>query len=156
MTDSIAGVYDLWVWLVFIGIGLLLILLELIVGVETGLDLVFLGSAFIIGGLITWPFQSWILTLIITLVICLAYLFLGRRYVHRLTATRKVKTNIDVIIGRKGVVLQNLAPNSSGLVKVGNEEWRAKAEENIEKGEVVEVTAINGVTLTVEKDKGGK
>ena len=52
---------DSWVWLIFIGIGLLMVLLELIVGVETGLDLVFLGSAFIIGGLVTWPFHSWVL-----------------------------------------------------------------------------------------------
>jgi membrane protein implicated in regulation of membrane protease activity len=121
-----------------------------------GIDLVFIGSAFIIGGLITWPFYSWTLTLLITLVICIAYLALGRRYVHRWTATRKEKTNIDVIIGRKGIVLQNLSPGINGLVKVGNEEWRARAEENIEKDEIIVVTAINGVTLNVEKPKGGE
>ena len=133
-----------------------MILLELIVGLETGLDLVFLGSAFIIGGLITWPFHSWVLTLIITLVICIAYLALGRRYVHRWTATRKEKTNIDAIIGRKGIVLKNLTPSGIGLVKVANEEWRARAEESIEKGEDIVVTAISGITLSVEKIKGGK
>ena len=133
-----------------------MILLELIVGVGTGLDLVFLGSAFIIGGLVTWPFHSWVLTLIITLVICIAYLALGRRYVHRWTATRKEKTNIDVIIGKKGIVLQSLTPGVIGLVKVDNEEWRARAEEGIEKDEAIVVTAINGITLNVEKIKGGK
>jgi membrane protein implicated in regulation of membrane protease activity len=147
---------DSWIWLAFIGIGLMLVLLELIVGVETGLDMVFLGSAFIVGGLVTWPFHSWVLTLIVTLVICIAYLVLGRRYVHRWTATRIEKTNIDVIIGKKGIVLQSLTPGFNGLVKVGNEEWRARAEESIEKGEVIVVIAISGVTLSVEKFKGGK
>ena len=156
MVDGLTGFSDSWVWFIFIGIGLLMILLELIVGLETGLDLVFLGSAFIIGGLITWPFHSWVLTLIVTLVICIAYLALGRRYVHRWTATRKEKTNIDAIIGRKGIVLQRLAPGAIGLVKVDNEEWRARAEESIEKGEAIVVTAINGITLNVEKFKGGK
>ncbi|MFH0768800.1 MAG: NfeD family protein [Chloroflexota bacterium] len=156
MVDGLAVFPDSWVWFIFIGIGLLMILLELIVGVATGLDLVFLGSAFIIGGLVTWPFHSWVLTLIITLVICIAYLALGRRYVHRWTATRKEKTNIDVIIGRNGIVLQSLTPGNSGLVKVGNEEWRARSEERIDKGEEIVVTAINGVTLNVEKIKGGK
>ena len=156
MVDSLALFPDSWVWLIFIGIGLLMILLELIVGVGTGLDLVFLGSAFIIGGLVTWPFHSWVLTLIITLVICIAYLALGRRYVHRWTAVRKEKTNIDTIIGKKGIVLQTLTPGVNGLVKVGNEEWRAMGDESIEKGEIIVVTAINGVTLNVEKDKGGK
>lgn len=156
MVDGLAVFPDSWVWLLFIGVGLLMVLLELTAGVETGLDLVFIGSAFIIGGLITWPFHSWVLTLLITLAICIAYLVLGRRYVHRWTATRKEKTNIDVIIGRKGIVLQNLSSGVNGLVKVGNEEWRARAEENIEKGEVIVVTAINGVTLNVEKIEGGK
>lgn len=156
MVEGLAGFPDSWVWLIFIGIGLLMILLELIVGVGTGLDLVFLGSAFIIGGLVTWPFHSWVLTLIITLVICIAYLVLGRRYVHRWTATRKEKTNIDAVIGKNGIVLQRLTPGVNGLVKVGNEEWRARAEENIEKDEVIVVTAISGVTLNVEKFKGGK
>lgn len=156
MTDVLIGFPDLWMWLIFISIGLLLVLLELIVGVETGLDLVFLGSAFIISGLVTWPAHSWVLTLIITLIICIAYLALGRKYVHKWTATRKEKTNIDTIIGKNGIVLQSLTPGANGLVKVGNEEWRAKAEEIIEKNEMIVVTAVNGVTLSVEKVKGGK
>lgn len=156
MPEVLIGFPDLWMWLIFISIGLLMILLELIIGIETGLDLVFLGSAFIIGGLVTWPAHSWVLTLIITLVICIVYLALGRRYIHKWTATRKEKTNIDTIIGRKGIVLQSLSSSVIGLVKVGNEEWRARAEESIEKDEMVVVTAISGVTLTVEKAKGGK
>ncbi|MDD5702219.1 MAG: NfeD family protein [Dehalococcoidales bacterium] len=157
MVDGVAvGFPDSSVWFIFIGIGLLMILLELIVGIGTGLDLVFLGSAFIIGGLVSWPFHSWVLTLIITLVICIVYLALGRRYVHRWTATRKEKTNIDVIIGKRGIILQSLMPGDIGLVKVDNEEWRARAEEGIEKGEAIVVTAISGITLNVEKIKGGK
>lgn len=147
---------DSWVLLVFVGIGLVMILLELAGGLGTGLDLVFLGSAFIIGGLLTWPFHSWIITLIVTLVICLLYLALGRRYVHRWAATRKEKTNIDSIIGKKGIVLKTLNPDTGGRVKVDNEEWKARADETIAEGESVVVTAVNGVTLNVEKYKGGK
>jgi membrane protein implicated in regulation of membrane protease activity len=156
MLASLTVFPDSWVWLIFIGIGLLMILLELIGGLGTGLDLVFLGSAFIIGGLVSWPFYSWVLTLVITLIICIAYLALGRRYVHRWTATRKEKTNVDAIIGKQGIVLLSLTPGLIGQVKVGDEEWRARSEENIEKGEVVVVTDIKGVTLNVEKYKGGK
>jgi len=79
---------DSWLWLIFVIAGLLFVLLELMVGVETGLDQVFIGSAFIVGGLATWPAHSWVLTVIITIVICIAYVALGRRYVHRWTQTR--------------------------------------------------------------------
>ncbi len=146
---------DSWLWLIFVIAGLFFILLELIVGVETGLDLVFIGSAFIIGGLVTWPFHSWVLTVIVTSIICVAYVALGRRYAHRWTLVRKAKTNIDAIIGRQGIVLKSIAKNVDGLVKVGYEQWRARAEEDIEEGDEIVVTSVSGVTLIVEKIKGG-
>jgi membrane protein implicated in regulation of membrane protease activity len=147
---------DSWLWLIFVIAGLLFVLLELIIGVETGLDLVFIGSAFIIGGLATWPSHSWVWTAIVTSIICVLYVVLGRRYVHRLTAVRKEKTNIDAIIGRQGIVLRSIAPNIDGLVKVGNEQWRARAEEEIKEGEEIAVLSVSGVTLNVEKIKGGE
>jgi membrane protein implicated in regulation of membrane protease activity len=142
------------VWMAFVVVGLLMILLELIVGVNTGLDLVFLGTAFILGGLVTSQFESWILSLIVTSVICVAYVALGRRYVHRWTAVRKSKTNIDAIVGRTGIIEQNITRNVDGRVKVGNEDWKASAAEDIEKGVEVVVTGVSGVTLIVEKTKG--
>ncbi len=157
MGNSIAevGFPDLWLWLVFVIVGLLFVLLELIVGVETGLDLVFIGSAFILGGLVTWPFDSWLLTVIVTSIICVAYVALGRRYVHRWTMVSKAKTNIDAIIGKEGIVLKSIARNVDGLVKVGNEQWRARAEDDIKKGEEIVVTSVSGVTLIVKKNQRG-
>ena len=146
---------DLWLWLIFVIIGLSLVLLELIIGVETGYDLVIIGSTFIVGGLVTWPVHSWLVTVIVTCVICVAYMTLGRRYVHRWTAVRKVRTNIDAIIGRKGIVLRSIAKNVDGLVKVGKERWSARAEEDIEKGDEIVVISVSGVTLIVKKTKGG-
>lgn len=154
--DSVAAGYpDLWLWLVFVIVGLLLVLLELIVGVETGLDMVFIGSAFIVGGLVSWPFHSWLSAVIITSIICIAYVALGRRYVHRWTVVKKAKTNVDAIIGRQGIVLKNIAKNVDGRVKVGNEQWRARAEEDVKEGNEIVVTSVIGATLIVEKTKGG-
>ena len=155
MNGVAAGFPDSWIWLVFVIVGLVFVLLELIVGVETGLDLVFIGSAFILGGLATWPFHSWLVTLITISVICVAYVALGRRYVHGRMMVRKAKTNIDAVIGREGIVERSIARNVDGLVKVGNERWRARAEEEIEKGDRIVVTDVSGATLIVEKIKGG-
>jgi inner membrane protein len=154
MIDSIIGDHGSSMWFVFVCIGLAMILLELILGIVTGLDLVFLGSAFVIGGLVTWPFHSWILTLITTMLICIAYIVLGRRYVNRWTSRQKEKTNVDTILGKKGIALQRIPPDECGLVKVGNEEWSARADESIEKDEAIIVADIGGVTLKVKKAKG--
>ena len=146
---------DLWLWLIFVIIGFLLVLLELIVGVETGLDLVFIGSAFILGGLVTWPADSWVLTIIVTGAICIIYVAVGRRYVHRWTAVGKAKTNIDAIIGQQGIVLKSISKNADGLVKIGTEQWRARADEDIKEGDEIVVASVSGVTLIVNKTEGG-
>ena len=158
MGDAIAVLFSgAWVWLVFVIIGLLLILLELVIGVETtGFDLVFLGSAFVLGGLVTWPAHSWVVTIVVTSVICIAYIAIGRRYVHRWAAVRKSRTNIDAVVGRTGIVLRSISKNADGRVKVGNEDWKARATEEIEEGAEIVVTDVVGATLIVEKTKGGQ
>ncbi len=146
--------YDSWAWLIFIAIGMVLIILELLLGIDTGLDLVFIGTAFVLGGLITLAMQSWVWTAIVTGVICVIYVVLGRRYIHRRIATKEAKTNIDTITGKSGIVKQGIDSNKDGIVKVGYEEWRARSDEPIKEGEEITVTGISGVTLMVKKKEG--
>jgi membrane protein implicated in regulation of membrane protease activity len=153
--EGVLNFSDLWLWLIFVGAGLFFILLELLLGVDTGLDMVFIGTAFLIGGLISWPFKIWGVTVIVTVVICIAYVFIGRRYVHKWTAVKLEKTNVDAVIGSTGIVLSSIKPRNVGRVKVRNENWRAKADENIPEGDEIVVTGVAGATLTVKKYKGG-
>lgn len=65
------------------------------------------------------------------------------------------RTNIDAVIGESGIVRRRIGKYEVGLVKIGYVLWRAKAEEDIEEGEEVEVIGVSGVTLEVKKLKGG-
>jgi membrane protein implicated in regulation of membrane protease activity len=159
MPDGGANIlfFDSWAWLIFVGVGLALMILELIVGIDTGLDMVFIGTALVLGGLVTLALRSWVWTAVVSGVICLVYVFVGRRYIHRRTAVPASKTNIDLIIGKSGVVLQEIRRDRDGLVRVGNEQWRARSGEGIKPGEEVIVTGITGVTLSVKpREEGGK
>ena len=146
---------DSWLWLIFIAAGLVLILMELLLGIETGLDMVFIGSAFVLGGLITIALQSWVWTAVTSGIICVIYVFAGRRYIHSRIAVKTERTNIDTIIGKQGFVQQDITQEKYGLVKIGMEEWRAKADEDIKKGEQITVTDVSGVTLNVKRIEGG-
>ena len=139
-----------WFWLVFVCIGLLFIIMELVVGVETGLDLVFIGSAFLIGGLITWPIHNWIITVVLTSIICVAYVFLGRTKVKRWINGKKENTNVDVLIGMKCEVVEDIPANGYGAVKVRGDVWRATSDKNFIIGMQATVESISGVTLTVK------
>jgi membrane protein implicated in regulation of membrane protease activity len=140
---------------IFASIGLLLIILEM-AGLDMEFDLIIIGSAFAIGGLLAWPFHNWIAAVVIICVLLAVYIAVGRAYVHRRWLAHKgEKTNIDAIIGEKVLVQKAITPDEEGRVKVGYEEWRARADEDIAEGEHVEIVSISGITLNVKKIEGG-
>ena len=67
-----------------------------------------------------------------------------------------MKTNIDALIGKHGIVRQRIARNKAGMVEVEDEQWRARSNEEIDEGEEVEIMGVKGVTLQVRKAKGEK
>lgn len=65
-------------------------------------------------------------------------------------------TGSEGLIGQKGPVRTALTASAEegsfrGMVLVAGELWRARADEAIEKGEVVRVTAVDGFTLHVKR-----
>ena len=145
---------DTWLWAAFVVMGLLMILLELFIGVETGFDLVMLGSALILGGLLTCFAGSWLVTAITASAFCALYVGIGRKYIKAKMKLGGTKTNVDAIIGKNGIVKSSIGKNTNGMVKIGNEEWRARSEGdvNIEEGEYITVVDVTGVTLIVKKE----
>jgi membrane-bound serine protease (ClpP class) len=63
---------------------------------------------------------------------------------------RPVLTGIEVLIGRGGVAISDLAPQ--GTVRVDGEVWSAIADaEAIHAGEQVQIVAVEGVTVLVQR-----
>ena len=63
-----------------------------------------------------------------------------------------VKTNVDALVGRVGVVTETLDPvTHQGRVKVGGEDWRGVPADDvaIEPGQRVEVLRVDGTKLIV-------
>lgn len=143
--------YDQWTWAIFVAIGLVMVLMELIIGVDTAFDLVIIGSILIIAGAVTSPFNNWWLTLVIAIVLSVIYLSLVRSYVRRRMRFGGLKSNIDAYIGEAAVVIKDISTTEVGRVRINAEEWRAHAEEPISTGEEVVIVSVKGITLTVKK-----
>ncbi len=95
--------------------------------------------------------QLWLqITLFLAVsVICLLSLRpLLKKYVN----PKQVKTNMDAVIGKQGIVLEEIS-NLDGLgrVKLGGMEWSARSSggEKIPKGAVITVDKIEGVRVFV-------
>ena len=146
---------DQWLWLIFVAAGLVMVLTEFLGGGFSGFELVIIGSVFIVGGLVASPFDSWPVAVIVTSMLCFAYIAIGRRYLLRWTQTRKAKTNIDTIIGAKGIVVKEITKYTPGRIQVSGVRWRATSDDEIEKGQEVTVLEIRGTTLIVQKTEGG-
>ncbi len=62
-----------------------------------------------------------------------------------------VRTNLDRVIGMRGVVTEDISLSKAGEVKVDGKRWTAVANQKLIKDTMVKVLSINGVKLEVEK-----
>jgi membrane protein implicated in regulation of membrane protease activity len=67
----------------------------------------------------------------------------------------EIRTGVDALLGKTGVVLERIDPASrQGRVKVEGEDWRGASVDDtpIEAGARVTVIQVDGTTLVVEKE----
>lgn len=67
------------------------------------------------------------------------------------TKVPKVATNLDRIIGMRGIVTEEIT-NTTGEVKVDGKRWSATALSNLPVGTEVTVLEMSGVKIKVEKE----
>ena len=92
-------------------------------------------------------------TIVFLLVSFILLITLTKRITQRFSNKDSIQTNINGIIGKKGIVIETIGKNNlePGLVKLDGETWSATSLNNapIEKGALVEVCDIKGVRLIV-------
>lgn len=142
-----------WVsWILIIG-GLACVTVELALGAATGLDLALVGASLAIGGVIGLAARSPIAGLLAAGGLSLLYLAIFRRWLKTKLTVGNQPTNADAVIGKTGVVTKRIASRSAGMVKLGDEVWRAELSSNDdaarEPGVTVTVDSVEGVTVKV-------
>jgi membrane-bound serine protease (ClpP class) len=65
----------------------------------------------------------------------------------------RVTTGAEGLVGERAEVIAACAP--TGRVKLRGEIWKARCEAGAERGALVRVAAVDGLTLVVERDRGG-
>ena len=80
-------------------------------------------------------------------------LILTRSLAKKLKKTKAVPTNLDQVIGKVGIVTEDIEKNGIGEVKVLGKKWSAYSDKEIRKDEKVKIISIEGVKLKVETIK---
>jgi membrane protein implicated in regulation of membrane protease activity len=144
-----------WVNWILIIVGLLCVIVELALGAATGLDLALIGASLAIGGAIGLVIGSPVTGLLGAGILALVYLALLRGWLKSRFTVKHQVSNADAVIGKTGVVTKRIAARTAGLVKLGDEVWRAELSsssgEDSERavGATVTVDGVEGVTLKV-------
>ena len=72
-----------------------------------------------------------------------------RPLARKIMGRKPVPTNADRLVGKHCTVTEDILPDKKGRVKADGVFWRARSEMPVKAGEIVEITAISGATLTV-------
>ena len=73
------------------------------------------------------------------------------RKIYKKIKCNSEKTNIDRIIGMKGIVTEDITKDNIGEVKVDGKRWSAYSDTDISVGECVKILSINSVKIKVKK-----
>jgi membrane protein implicated in regulation of membrane protease activity len=87
---------------------------------------------------------------IVFVIVTAILLLLTRPAMKKYMKTNEIKTNVDAIIGKTGVVVKTVTLDLPGRVKIGSMDWSAVSKENIEIGKHVKVLDVEGNKLIVE------
>jgi len=111
-----------------------------------------------------WFIASAIVSLVLSIIgidfyICFSvFVLLGiilmvttRKTLLKVLKVKKESTNLDRIIGKKGIVTIDINKDTLGEVKVDGKLWSAYSNENLEKGTLVKILEIDSVKLHVKK-----
>ena len=80
-------------------------------------------------------------------------LLLTKPFVKKMKKRDVIPTNLDMVIGKTGVVTVKIEKDGIGEVKVLGKKWSAYSDKEVEENSKVKVLSINGVKLKVEEIK---
>ncbi|MGN1342856.1 MAG: NfeD family protein [Bacilli bacterium] len=109
---------------------------------------------FVISGIITMIISLFTdnicIQIIVFVVVGIILMPISRKLYKKIKVVNE-RTNIDRIVGMKGIVTMDITKDNIGEVKVDGKRWSAYSDTDISKGEIVKVLSINSVKIKVEK-----
>jgi membrane protein implicated in regulation of membrane protease activity len=139
-------------WILVIG-GIVCVIAELALGAVTGFDMALIGGSMTAGGAIGLLAGSAKIGLLAAAGLTVLYFAVLRRWLKKKLTVKDRPTNIDAVVGKSGLVTKRIAALEPGMVKLGDETWRAELASSDdtarEMGTTVKVEAVEGVTLKV-------
>lgn len=110
---------------------------------------------FVISGIVSlilsFFIDDFIIQFSVFVILGILLLITTRSWLNKVFKINKYKTNLDRVIGMRGIVTEKITKNSPGEVKVDEKRWMAVSDKTINVDNDVKILEIDGVKLKVEK-----
>lgn len=130
---------------------MIVILLTIVEVMTVNLTTVWFVASGLVALLLSFIVDSFFVELAVFVLLGIFLLITTRPLLTKCIGKRNVKTNIDRIIGMKGIVTEDIHPNETGEVKVDGKRWTAISNKEFKAGSIVKILAIDGVKIKVEE-----
>lgn len=130
----------------------IVILLTIVEFLTVNLTTIWFVISAILSMLLSFVVDNFFLQFSVFVIVGIVLLITTRPILQKWLSKNKEKTNIDRIIGMRGIVTEEILKNSIGEVKVDGKRWSAYADEKIKVNAIVKILEINGVKLKVEEE----
>lgn len=141
-----------YMWAIWLGVFVLSIVVE---ALTAELVSVFFACGSLIALIISFiPGVPWWVQIVVFVVISGASLLGLRPLVNKVLKKEKRMTNVDEMIGKRGIMIKGCDELNYGEIKVNGVIWTAISVDEkiaINANEVVEIVAVNGNKLVVKK-----
>lgn len=102
-------------------------------------------------GLVSYFMDNMMIQIAVFIIVSAISLLLTNKFVEKLRNGKIVPTNLDRVIGKIGLVTEEITKLEPGEVKVDGKRWSAISTKKIKVGRKVEILSIDGVKLHVKE-----
>ena len=125
------------------------VIFAIIEALTVGLTSIWFGGGALLAGIVALFCDNILIQIAVFLTVSIVLVILTRPLAKKHINDKAERTNVEAIVGMKGVVISAIVPPLSGQVKADGKVWTAVADHEIEVGKEVTVLEIKGVTLKV-------
>ena len=148
-SSVILSLPPVWIWL---GVAVIMGIIE---AFTMGLTTIWFAGGALAAALVSGITDSVLIQLLVFAVVSLILVYFTRPIAKKMLNTKVEKTNIDAVIGERGIAESDIRRDLRGTVKADNKMWTAVLAEDspdITTGDIVIVERIEGVKLVVKKE----
>ncbi|WP_318581499.1 NfeD family protein [Bacillus paranthracis] len=115
--------------------------------------MLWLGIGAVVGGLIAlFVPEALLLQVIVGGIVSLTLTFFTKRISKNFREAKGFTDTVDMLAGKKGIVMKAITNEANGIVKVDGDTWTAIADDPIDAGEKVIVIKRHSTILQVKKE----